>query len=31
VVPKENAVFLRVDKKVFDQEALDALLKAAKA
>jgi len=31
VVPEENTAFLRVDNKVFDQEALDALLKAAKA
>jgi MFS family permease len=29
VVPEENTAFLRVDKKVFDPEALDTLLKAA--
>ena len=29
VAPDEQAVFLRVDKKVFDQKALDALLKTA--
>lgn len=31
VVPEENAVFLRVDKKIYDPVALDALLKKDKA
>jgi len=31
VVPEENTAFLRVDKKVFDSEALDVLLKEAKS
>jgi len=30
VVPEENAVFLRVDKKIYDPDALDALLKKDK-
>jgi MFS family permease len=30
VVPEENAAFLRVDKKVYDPEALETLLKAGK-
>jgi len=31
VVPEENAVFLRVDKKIYNPDALDALLKPAEA